>query len=161
MANFVFADGCQLLQRVAVVGERPCQPGKLGPSCRNQTTDTDSVTTWTQSGSSRLLTISVPTLPRFSRLQGWTRAAKYSHSFHLLPPQEGWLNNAFPSVVIHIYHKLKHNVSVWRFSFLTSTLHKVSLNTTGPPAAAGFLLRSCPLWSDLHVEARAEGDSLL
>ena len=44
MADFMFADGRQLLQRVAVVGERPRQPRKLGPSCRNDTLNTDYIT---------------------------------------------------------------------------------------------------------------------
>lgn len=40
MADFMFVDGRQLRQRVAVVGERSCQPRKLGPSCRNETLNT-------------------------------------------------------------------------------------------------------------------------
>lgn len=40
VADFVLADGRQLLQRVAVVGERPRQASELGPSCRDQTPDT-------------------------------------------------------------------------------------------------------------------------
>lgn len=36
MCDLVFADGRQLLQRVAVVGQRPRQPCKLGPSCRSE-----------------------------------------------------------------------------------------------------------------------------
>lgn len=43
VADFVLADGRQLLQCVAVVGERPRQASELGPSCRNQTSDTASV----------------------------------------------------------------------------------------------------------------------
>lgn len=50
VADFVFADGRQLLQRVAVVGERPRQPSELGPSCRNQTSDTASVRIWWELG---------------------------------------------------------------------------------------------------------------
>lgn len=37
VADFVLADGRQLLQRVAVVGQRSRQSRKLGPSCRRQT----------------------------------------------------------------------------------------------------------------------------
>lgn len=40
VADFVLADGRQLLQRVAVVGERSRQPCKLCPSCRTETEKT-------------------------------------------------------------------------------------------------------------------------
>ena len=40
MADFVFADGRQLLQRAAVVGERSGQPRKLCPPCRTETEKT-------------------------------------------------------------------------------------------------------------------------
>lgn len=40
VADFVFADGRQLLQRVAVVGQRSRQPRKLGPSCKTETEKT-------------------------------------------------------------------------------------------------------------------------
>lgn len=37
VADFVLADGRQLLQRVAVVGQRSRQPCKLGPPCKSET----------------------------------------------------------------------------------------------------------------------------
>lgn len=45
VADLMFADGRQLLQRVPVVGECPCQPRKLGPSCRDEMWNTTFVTT--------------------------------------------------------------------------------------------------------------------
>lgn len=66
---------------------------------------------------------------------------------------EDWQEQCFlPKLVIHTYDKPCTIWKLYKSCFhATPTLQKVSLNTTGPSPAAGFLLRSCPLCSDLHV----------
>lgn len=171
VADFVFADGRQLLQRVAVVGERPRQPSELGPSCRNQTSDTASVRIWWELGGRQRNTTPIPSCRK-------KKKHKKKHTIRLQSPGTVKSCKIFPQLSLIVLreiasgatHSLDANLclpqspdttAVWRFHSTPAACTKVSLNTSGPPAAAGLLLRSCPLSSDLGVRAPAEGDSLL
>lgn len=94
VADLVFADGRQLLQRVPVVGERPCQPRKLGPSCRDEMWNTTFITT----------ECAIRPSVRVDRVHGdskdVTGVTKYSHCLQLTPT--GFI---FSQLLIHIYNK--------------------------------------------------------
>lgn len=150
MGDFMFAYGCQLLQRVAVVGERPCQPRKLGPSCRNETLNTAYITfittrlalgmhinchimTHTNTIRPRQLsTTSVDTVPQFIMTPGTYWSCKIFPQLSFVLATRGL---AVPQLVIHIYNKPG---TMWMW-------HKPCFHAKQPPC------RKCP-WTrlDLH-----------
>lgn len=149
MADFMFADGCQLLQRVAVVGERSCKPRKLGPSCRKETWNTAYITFVInldntcqlplhdkQSGVSQLFEIGVDTALQF--------VTEWSYKiFSQLPLvfAARRLAGAAPPV-----GSSERSTSP-AFMANTHTAESVLERTT--PPAAGFLRGSCPMSFDL------------
>lgn len=172
MADFMLADGRQLLQRVAVVGQRPRQPSKLGPSCRSDTLNTVQITFSTtslsagtsrdtQRGRGQLSASGGDAVPQFMS-PGTYWSVKIIPPLSLVRATGGLVGVVFP-VGRPYLHRSQHDVSAAQalLSWQTATLQKVSLDRTGPPAAAGFPPPSCPMCSDLRVEAWAEGEFLL
>lgn len=106
--------------------------------------------TQTQSGPSQLSATIVDAVPQCMVTTGTYWDCKI---FPQLSPPEGWQEQCFS--LIHTYNKPRTIWTQHKSCFhATPTLQTVSLNTTGPSPAAGFLLCSCPLCSDLRVELK-------